>query len=257
MVPGSKTPSALSESGLKSLATPWLREEIWGFLNCLFVRVGNVLTFEAGQLLFLKILVGYRCFLRAAYWSRCPASLINGYNGGRTVKKTLMGLLGAGCMILFAGAPAMAIDLYGFGSYWDKGDADGKWGYGIGLSLPVLTEHIRLDGRVYFFEDSTLGRDDELTLIPFDLGAQVHLAPDAALNPYALGGVSFIYADADRSDVDSSLGAYLGGGLEWAPFSIIKLYGEVVYRFQELDGGNDGDIDVSGYTGNAGVKIYF
>ena len=177
--------------------------------------------------------------------------------GGRTVKKTLMGLLGAGCMVLFAGAPAMAIDLYGFGSYWDKGDADGKWGYGIGLSLPVLTEHIRLDGRVYFFEDSTLGRNDELTLIPFDLGAQVHLAPDAAFNPYALGGVSFIYAGADRSDVDSSLGAYLGGGLEWAPFSIVKLYGEVVYRFQELDGGNDGDIDVSGYTGNVGVKIYF
>ena len=29
----------------------------------------------------------------------------------------------------------------------------------------------------------------------------------------------------------------LGGGLEWAPFSYIKLFGEGIYRFQELDGG--------------------
>lgn len=169
----------------------------------------------------------------------------------------MMALLGTGCMLLLTGSPAMAIDLYGFGSYWDKGDADGKWGAGIGLSLPLLTEHIRLDGRVYFFENSTLGKDDELTMIPVDLGVQVHLSPDAELNPYAVGGVSFIYADADRSDVDSSFGGYLGGGLEWAPFTMIRLYGEAVYRFQELEGGRGDDIDVSGMTGNVGARISF
>jgi hypothetical protein len=174
------------------------------------------------------------------------------------MKKTLTKLLlGAGGLILLAGAPATAVDLYGFGSYWDKGDAEGTWGTGVGLSLPLLTDHLRLDGRIYFFENSTLGKDDELTLVPVDLGVQVHLAPDAALNPYALGGVSFIYADADRSDVDSSCGGYLGGGLEWSPLSILKLYGEVAYRFQELAGGRGDDIDVSGYTGNLGVKINF
>lgn len=166
-------------------------------------------------------------------------------------------LLSAGSMILFSSSPLLAIDLYGFGSYWDKGDAEGTWGFGIGLSLPIFTEHIRLDSRVYFFENSTLGRNDELTVIPFDLGVQMHLLPGATLNPYAVGGVSFIYADADRSDVDSSFGSYLGGGLEWEPLSFIKLYGEVVYRFQKLDGGYAGDLDVSGYTGNVGMKIYF
>jgi len=174
------------------------------------------------------------------------------------MKKTMMGLLlGAAGVFLGTGSPAMAIDLYGFGSYWDKGDADGKSGFGIGLSLPLLTEHLRLDGRVYFIENSTLGEDDDLTLIPIDLGVQLHLMPDASLNPYALCGLSFIYADADRTDVDSSFGSYLGGGLEWAPLPIIKLFGEAVYRFQELDGGRGGDLDVSGMTGNVGVKIYF
>lgn len=173
------------------------------------------------------------------------------------MKKTMRWLLGAGCLILCTAAPVMAIDLYGFGSYWDKGDADGKWGYGIGLGLPLLSDHVRLDGRVYFFEDSSLGNDNDLTLVPFDLGLQVHLMPGAEFNPYGLAGLSFIYADADRSDVDSSFGCYLGGGLEWAPFSIIKLYGEVVYRFQELDGEHGDDIDLTGMSGNFGVKIYF
>lgn len=160
-------------------------------------------------------------------------------------------------MLLNAGVAARAIDLYGFGSYWDKGDADGKWGAGIGLSLPLFSEHLRIDGRVYSFEDSSLGKDDELTLIPVDVGVQIHLFPDADFNPYALAGVSFIYADADRTDVDSSLGGYLGGGIEWAPVPVIKLFGEVVYRAHELDGGNNGDLDVSGMTGNVGLKVNF
>jgi hypothetical protein len=69
--------------------------------------------------------------------------------------------------------------------------------------------------------------------------------------------ISYIYADADRSDVDSSLGAYLGGGLQWAPFPIVTLFGELIYRFQELDGGRGSEIDVSGMTGNFGVRFSF
>jgi opacity protein-like surface antigen len=175
------------------------------------------------------------------------------------MKKSLHKLLiGAGTMVLLAGSPAMAIDLYGFASYWDKKDLDGEWGAGVGLSLPLFTEHLKLDGRVHLLEDSKLESDDSLTLIPFDLGLQVHLLPNSALNPYALAGVSYIYADADRVDVDSEFGGYFGGGLEWAlPSSMIKLFGEVVYRFSELDSDNLDDIDISGVTGNVGLKLHF
>lgn len=172
-------------------------------------------------------------------------------------KKRMVVLLAAGWLVAGAGAPAQALDLYGFASYWDKGDADGKAGVGIGLGMPLLSEHLRLDGRTYFIEKSSLSRDDDLTMIPFDLGLQLHLLPHADLNPYGLAGVSYIYADADRSDVDSSFGAYLGGGIEWAPFSFLRLFGEGIYRFQELDGRRGSDIDVSGLTGNVGVKFFF
>jgi len=172
-------------------------------------------------------------------------------------KERIAGLISAGWLILLVGSPALALDLYSFGSYWDKGDAEGTWGGGIGLSLPLFTDHLRLDGRVYFFDSSTFDRDDRVRLVPFDLGVQVHLFPDADLNPYGLGGVSYVYADADRSDVDANLGCFLGGGIEWSPLSIIKLYGEVLYRFQELEGRRGDDLDVSGYSSNFGVKINF
>ena len=166
-------------------------------------------------------------------------------------------LLGAAWLVFGGGSPAMAIDLYGFASYWDKGDADGKMGIGFGVSHSVFSEHLRLDGRIHFVEKSDLGGGDDLTMVPVDLGAQLHLSPGAPLNPYALGGISCIYADADRTDIDSSFGAYLGGGLEWAPFSMLSVFGELVYRFHELDGGRHGDLDVSGVAGNVGLRIGF
>ncbi|MCL1980032.1 MAG: hypothetical protein FWG62_03025, partial [Proteobacteria bacterium] len=105
--------------------------------------------------------------------------------------------------------------------------------------------------------ESSLSRHDELTMVPFDFGLQLHLYPGADLNPYALGGISYIYADADRGGVDSSFGTYLGAGIEWAPVSFLRLFGEGIYRFHSLDGRRGSDIDVGGLTGNVGVKIHF
>ena len=157
--------------------------------------------------------------------------------------------------VLLSGSRAMAIDLYGFGSYWDKEDAEGTWGGGIGISLPFITERLRIDGRAYFFEDSNLGHAD-LSVTTFDLGLQVHILPNATLDPYLLGGISYIYADSDRIDVDSSFGGYLGFGLDCelgAP--LIKIFGEILYRASELESSFD-DINVSGITTNIGLKIH-
>ncbi len=86
----------------------------------------------------------------------------------------------------------------------------------------------------------------------------MHILPNAVLDPYILGGVSYIYADADRIDVDSNFGAYLGGGLEWAIMtSLFKLFGEVVYRSAEIEAERSPDFDISGFTTNIGIKIHF
>ena len=112
------------------------------------------------------------------------------------MKKAKVLILCLGFIVLFASSQAMAVDLYGFGSYWDKEDVDGTWGGGAGLSLGLFTDYLRLDGRAYFFENSDLGTD-ELELLPFDVGVQVHLLPDGKLDPYFLGGVSYVYADSE------------------------------------------------------------
>ena len=55
------------------------------------------------------------------------------------------------CLVSFT-SQAFAIDIYGFGSYWKKGDFDGTWGAGVGVSLPIITQHLRLDGRAHFLK---------------------------------------------------------------------------------------------------------
>lgn len=163
-------------------------------------------------------------------------------------------------IVLFS-SQAFAIDLYGFGSYWEKKDVDGSWGAGIGLSLPIITDHLRLDGRVYYFEDTDAKRDfGSVQMTPIDFGLQVHILPSSAFDPYVLGGVSYIYVDDDTrfSNLDSNLGGYLGAGLDIdLGSSFIKLFGEAMYRFAKIDGSFDRDIDASGFTTNIGLKLHF
>lgn len=174
------------------------------------------------------------------------------------VKVLFLGLL---ISILFCGSRAFAIDLYGFGSYWDKKDVDGSWGAGIGVSLPIIIDHLRLDGRAYYFEDSDAKRDvGSVQMIPLDLGLQVHILPSSAIDPYILGGISYIYVDDDTrwSNLDSKWGSYLGAGLDIdLGSSFIKLFGEAMYRFAKIDGNFDRDIDASGFTTNIGIKLHF
>lgn len=166
------------------------------------------------------------------------------------------------CLIAVLLLPAQtlyALDLFANGSYWEKDDADGTWGIGLGAALPLFSEHLRLDGRFYLFESTDAGEDD-LDLIPLDFGLQIHILPDKELDPYILGGISYIYADADRSDVDSEFGGYLGAGLDFQLTSNLKLFGELLYRSAEVTsefGKFDEDIDISGFTANTGLKIHF
>ena len=161
-------------------------------------------------------------------------------------------------LILTCSSNALAIDAYGFGSYWDQKDTDGVWGGGLGVSLPLFTEHLRLDGRAYLFENSSIGRDDNITITPFDLGLQVHILPSGAVDPYLLAGGSYIYVDSDRSTIDSTFSGYVGVGMDInLGIPLVKLFGEALYRPSELERKFGEDVDTSGFTGNIGLKLHF
>lgn len=162
--------------------------------------------------------------------------------------------------VLLTSTELLAIDLYGFGSYWDKKDVDGDWGVGIGLSLPLFTEHLRLDGRAHYFGESDTGfGNSSIKMLPFDLGLQVHILPSGEVDPYLLGGVSYVYVDdSDGFDINSEFGGYVGVGLDVElGTSLVKLFGEALYRFAEVDGILSDNIDVGGFTGNIGIKVHF
>lgn len=174
------------------------------------------------------------------------------------MRKVKMVLLCALFCLLCSTTQAMAIDFYGFGSYWEKGDLDGTWGAGVGISLPFIIDNIRLDGRAHFFEGSDLGNDD-VKVTPLDLGLQLHFLPEGGLDPYLLGGISYNYVDTDHLDLDSEFGGYLGGGVDVALGSpLFKLFGELFYRFSDIGEDTDWkDLDASGFTGNIGLKFHF
>ncbi len=180
----------------------------------------------------------------------------------KKIKTALSGLLLSG---LLYSTPVGAIDLYGMASYWDHGDLDGVWGGALGVSLSLFTDFLRLDARGYFFDNAYIFEEDEFTrsesdlsITPFDLGLQLHLLPGAQVDPYLLAGFSYLYVDSDWFDFDSSLGGYGGGGLDIAlGNSPLHLFGEVVYRFAELERKLGSDLDVSGLNGNLGLKLHF
>ena len=172
----------------------------------------------------------------------------------KKIKFTFLGLL---LSLLCCSSQAMAIDVYGFGSYWEKGDVEGTWGTGIGVSLPFIIDALRIDGRAHYFADSDYGRD-EITVTPFDLGAQLHLMPESTFDPYVLGGISYNYVDAKQLSLDSTFGGYLGVGADIElGSSLFKLFGEVLYRFSDLDDIDGHNLDASGITANIGLKFHF
>lgn len=173
------------------------------------------------------------------------------------MKKMKIVMAGLFFCILGLSSQAFAIDVYGFGSYWEKDDIEGTWGAGVGVSLPIVIDNIRLDGRAHSFESSAV-ETDEVKVTPFDLGAQVHLYPQGAVDPYVLGGISYNYVETERLNLDSKFGGYLGAGVDLeligTPF---KLFGEFLYRFSDIENIDGHNLDASGVTANIGLKFHF
>lgn len=161
-------------------------------------------------------------------------------------------------LIIFSANSLLAQDIYVGASYWDMDDTEEVVGGNVGVALPFLLPGLKLDAKIFFFEDTEF-ESENIELLPVDVGGQFHLFEDADFHPYVLAGVSFIYANADNIDLDSTLGAYAGGGLEYK-LGLVRLYAEFMYRIAEIDKDTnvlEDDLNINGMLANAGLKVRF
>jgi hypothetical protein len=158
-------------------------------------------------------------------------------------------------------APAAALDLAVTGAYWKAADSDEEaWGSGGKIGVPLLSDHLRLEARASWLGTEAGGEFDHVELIPVDLGGSVHFRPKGRLDPYLVGGASYVFADSDRGELDDDWGAYAGVGLDLRLGGPLYLTTEALFRFVQLptqNGSSSDEWDANGLAVNAGLLMRF
>lgn len=158
-----------------------------------------------------------------------------------------------------ARAEAVGADLGIFGSYLDSDDF--KEAYGGGAKLKFnLVEFFALDirGSYLTFDDT------DVDMIPVEGLALLQIPLGDALNLYGGIGVGYYFFDADRVDLEDSVGYFPVAGLEVA-LGEIKLFGEIRWlalspdvdaateEVEDIIGGDDAEADGIGI--NVGLAL--
>ena len=174
--------------------------------------------------------------------------------------KIVRSLFGMALAVLLPINAALALDLGVYGTYWAPDDGDDTWGFGAKAGVPLITEHFQLEGRAFWYPETSQGRIGDVEFVPLDLGVALHLFPRGEVDVFAMGGGSYIYADGSDVSVDDTWGAYVGGGLEFALNSNLAVAGEVLVRLAEFDlesNYREDQLDATGVNVNLGLRLRF
>jgi hypothetical protein len=173
--------------------------------------------------------------------------------------------------LLAAAAPALAGGFGIHGSYWDT-DALGETA-GAGAKYTIGDAALRFELRGSFFPDlsenfgqlvgSDDGRDLEVEAVVPEAGIAFNFAPEANLQFYLGGGLSYYFLETSLFELDDEVGYYgvaglVAGGAGDGP----AFFGEVLYRSVEGTVTDDSlednvKLDLSGPSVNAGVLFRF
>ena len=156
-----------------------------------------------------------------------------------------------------------------FGSYWDSKDLGPGFGGGVKF-CGELSEYLAIELRascITKFDDWD-GHDD-LFVIPLEAGLifTLPLGEDVPVTVYGGGGGGYaIIPEADDVDFDDDFCLYGVAGVGFALNESLAIFGEVQYRFLEIDGVkyNGETVDVGGEKGkfsglsvNVGLRLGF
>jgi hypothetical protein len=170
--------------------------------------------------------------------------------------------------ICLLAAPAFAGGGYSlFGSY---GAVDNhEWALGAGMRLTVGGERWVGDLTWTWYQNvsgvgTIAGFDDNLQVIPTELGIRFLMNPRGSVIPYLGGGLTFFYVNLNDGSASNTVGGYAIFGINFGG-KRTKFFAEALYRYGQSDvtyrfAGDQrwtGTMDVGGFAANAGIMWTF
>jgi hypothetical protein len=170
--------------------------------------------------------------------------------------------------ICLLAAPAWAGG--GFSLFGSYGSVDNhEFAVGAGARLTVGGERWVGDLTWTWYQNvsgvgTIAGFDDNLQVIPTELGIRFLMNPRGSVIPYLGGGFTFFYVNLNDGSASNTYGGYAMFGINFggkqAKFFVEGLYrygqSDVTYRFAG-DNRYTGTMDVGGFAANAGVMWTF
>jgi hypothetical protein len=104
------------------------------------------------------------------------------------------------------------------------------------------------------------GFDDNIQVIPTELGIRLLMNPKGSVIPYLGGGLTFFYVNLNDGSASNTIGGYAIFGINFGGKKT-KFFAEGLYRYAKSDvsyryAGDErwtGEMDVGGFAANVGV----
>jgi hypothetical protein len=167
-------------------------------------------------------------------------------------------------LLLLVSAPAAALDISVFASYWETDDVGSSLGFGGRVGFG---ERMQFQAAVSWYdtlEEDLLGAievvsfETDVDVIPVDLGVAFFLRRGGGI--YVGGGASYYLLDSDQLSLDDEVGYYLLAGIQFSNFFIEAMLREVEGTAEgvdlpDFDTSSRVDLDLSGTSFRLGWRF--